>query len=85
MTPKILVVCGSSRVDGKLEQLTALAANSARQAGAEVRELSLERTPCPSWSGVTRTRPKTPPSSRSASLRPGRTASSSARPSITAA
>ncbi|NVB43756.1 NAD(P)H-dependent oxidoreductase, partial [Pseudenhygromyxa sp. WMMC2535] len=47
MTPKILVVCGSSRVDGKLEQLTALAANSARQAGAEVRELSLERTPLP--------------------------------------
>lgn len=41
MAPKILVVCGSSREDGYLEQLVALATVAARLAGAEVRELSL--------------------------------------------
>lgn len=42
MAPKILVVCGSSRTDGHLEQLTGLAAAAARAAGAEVRELNLK-------------------------------------------
>ncbi|MFV8756357.1 NADPH-dependent FMN reductase [Nannocystaceae bacterium ST9] len=45
--PKILVVTGSSRVDSHLVQVTALAAAAARSAGAEVRELSLERTSLP--------------------------------------
>lgn len=47
MTPKILAVCGSSRVDGNLEQLVNLAADAARSAGAEVRTVSLESTVLP--------------------------------------
>jgi FMN reductase len=47
MAPKILVVCGSSREDGYLEQLVTLAADSARSAGAEVRELSLRTVQLP--------------------------------------
>jgi FMN reductase len=38
---KILAVCGSSRADGRLEQLLAVASAAARSAGAEVRELAL--------------------------------------------
>jgi NAD(P)H-dependent FMN reductase len=45
--PNILVVTGSSRVDSHLMQVTALASAAARAAGAEVRELSLERTQLP--------------------------------------
>lgn len=45
--PNILVVTGSSRVDSHLVQVTALASAAARAAGAEVRELSLERTQLP--------------------------------------
>ncbi len=44
---KILVVTGSSRIDSHLVQVTGIAAAAARAAGAEVRELSLERTPLP--------------------------------------
>lgn len=47
MPPKILVVCGSSREDGNLEQVVALAGNAARAAGAEVRELFLREIPLP--------------------------------------
>jgi NAD(P)H-dependent FMN reductase len=45
--PNILVVTGSSRVDSHLMQVTALASAAARAAGAQVRELSLERTRLP--------------------------------------
>jgi NAD(P)H-dependent FMN reductase len=47
VAPKILVVCGSSRPDGRLEQVISLAARSARQAGAQVRELWLEKVQLP--------------------------------------
>ncbi|MCA9700080.1 MAG: NAD(P)H-dependent oxidoreductase, partial [Myxococcales bacterium] len=47
MAPKILVVCGSSRVDSHLDQVTTVAADAAREAGAEVRTLSLERLRLP--------------------------------------
>jgi NAD(P)H-dependent FMN reductase len=47
VAPKILVVCGSSRPDGYLEQVVSLAANSARAAGAEVRELWLQSVQLP--------------------------------------
>jgi NAD(P)H-dependent FMN reductase len=47
VAPKILVVCGSSRADGRLEQVVSLAARSARRAGAEVRELWLEKMQLP--------------------------------------
>ncbi|PRQ07389.1 NADPH-dependent FMN reductase [Enhygromyxa salina] len=47
MAPKILVVCGSSREDGYLEQVVGLAAVAARMAGAEVRELSLRAVQLP--------------------------------------
>lgn len=45
--PKVLVVNGSSRVDSHLTRVTAIASAAARAAGAEVRELSLERTRLP--------------------------------------
>lgn len=45
--PKVLVVCGSSREDGNLEQVVALAGAAARAAGAEVRELSLREVQLP--------------------------------------
>lgn len=45
--PNILVVTGSSRIDSHLIQVTALASEAARAAGANVRELSLERTRLP--------------------------------------
>jgi FMN reductase len=44
---KILVVCGSSRPDGRLEQVVSLAARSARAAGGHVRELWLEELQLP--------------------------------------
>ena len=47
MAPKILVVCGSSRVDSHLDQVTTVAADAAREAGAKVRTLSLERLRLP--------------------------------------
>ncbi|PRP93826.1 NADPH azoreductase [Enhygromyxa salina] len=47
MAPKILVVCGSSREDGNLEQVVGLAATAARAAGAEVRELFLREVQLP--------------------------------------
>jgi len=45
--PKVLVVCGSSRHDGNLEQVVAVAAGAARAAGAEVRELLLHQVQLP--------------------------------------
>lgn len=47
MPPKVLVVCGSSREDGNLEQVVAIAGNAARAAGAEVRELFLREVQLP--------------------------------------
>ncbi len=47
MAPKVLVVCGSSRIDGRLRHICSLAADSARAAGAEVRELNLDQTQLP--------------------------------------
>jgi NAD(P)H-dependent FMN reductase len=47
VAPKILVVCGSSRPDGHLEQVVSLAAKSARTAGADVRELWLQSVQLP--------------------------------------
>ena len=47
MTTKILAVCGSSRSDGKLEQLVDRAAAMARSADAEVRMLYLRDTTLP--------------------------------------
>ncbi len=47
MPPKILVVCGSSRQDGNLEQVVALAGAAARASGAEVRELLLHEVQLP--------------------------------------
>jgi NAD(P)H-dependent FMN reductase len=47
VAPKILVVCGSSRPDGFLEQVVTLAATSARAAGADVRELWLQSMQLP--------------------------------------
>jgi FMN reductase len=47
VAPRILVVCGSSRPDGHLEQVVSLAAKSARAAGAEVRELWLQSVQLP--------------------------------------
>ncbi|WP_146661384.1 NADPH-dependent FMN reductase [Enhygromyxa salina] len=47
MAPKILVVCGSSREDGYLDQVVGLAAVAARMAGGEVRELSLRAVQLP--------------------------------------
>lgn len=40
-------MCGSSRADGRLEQVVSLAARSARAAGAQVRELWLEQVQLP--------------------------------------
>ncbi|MFO7565101.1 MAG: NAD(P)H-dependent oxidoreductase [Enhygromyxa sp.] len=47
MPPKVLVVCGSSREDGNLEQVVAVASTAARAAGAEVRELFLRDVQLP--------------------------------------
>lgn len=47
MSAKILVVCGSSREDGNLERVVALAGDAARAAGAEVRELYLREVQLP--------------------------------------
>jgi NAD(P)H-dependent FMN reductase len=47
MSPKVLVVCGSSREDGNLELVIALARDAARAAGAEVRELFLREVQLP--------------------------------------
>ncbi|HLT37579.1 MAG TPA: NAD(P)H-dependent oxidoreductase [Enhygromyxa sp.] len=47
MPPKVLVVCGSSREDGNLEQVVALAGNAARAGGAEVRQLLLRELALP--------------------------------------
>jgi NAD(P)H-dependent FMN reductase len=45
--PKVLVVCGSSREDGNLEQVVRLAGAAARTSGAEVRELLLREVQLP--------------------------------------
>lgn len=47
MPPKVLVVCGSSRADGNLDQVVMLAGAAARAAGAEVRELFLRSVQLP--------------------------------------
>lgn len=47
MPPKVLLVCGSSREDGNLEQVVELAGNAASAAGAEVRELLLREVQLP--------------------------------------
>jgi NAD(P)H-dependent FMN reductase len=47
VAPKILVVCGSSRLDSHLEQVISLAGRSAHAAGSEVRELWLQSVQLP--------------------------------------
>lgn len=47
VAPNVLVVCGSSRPDGYLEQVVGLAATAARSAGAQVRELFLHELHLP--------------------------------------
>lgn len=46
-SPKVLVVCGSSRDDGRLEQLTAVAGDAARLAGAQIEQLHLKQMQLP--------------------------------------